>query len=158
AGKTFEALEKAMTKTENAESAFRQALAIADVSKQALGRAMSRIFDMGGLIRVRGRKAVGVVEHAVVLERRPPAPAVGTAVKERQMDAQSRASIKYDRTEKRGNAKVEENCRKFTAAKTQMEDAKAAWMSSICDRLAALVMLSDASDALDRIKAERAPR
>ena len=63
--KTFKALEKAMTKAENAEYAFRQALARADVSKQALSRATSRIINMGGLTRVRGRKAVGVGEHAM---------------------------------------------------------------------------------------------
>ena len=58
--KTFKALEKAMTKAENAETAFRQALARADVSKQSLSRATSRIINMGGLTRVRGRKAVGI--------------------------------------------------------------------------------------------------
>ena len=39
---------------------FLQALARADVDKQALNRAKDRIVNMGGLTRVRGRKAMGI--------------------------------------------------------------------------------------------------
>lgn len=58
--KTFKAFEKLMLKTENAEFAFREALARADVSKQSHNRAKDRIVNMGGLTRVRGRKAMGI--------------------------------------------------------------------------------------------------
>ena len=58
--KFYKALEKAMWKAEAAEFAFRQQLAWAEVNKQALNRAKDRIVHVGGLNRVRGRKALGL--------------------------------------------------------------------------------------------------
>ena len=49
-----------MMKAEAAEHVVRQALARVVVDKQARDRVASRIVNMGGLTRVRGRKAVGI--------------------------------------------------------------------------------------------------
>ena len=58
--KAYKAFQKTMLKAENAEFAFRQQLAWAEANKQAYNRAIDRIVHVGGLNRVRGRKAVGL--------------------------------------------------------------------------------------------------
>ena len=49
-----------MTKTENAKYDFDQALEMLKINKRSLSRATGRIRELGGINRVRGRKAMGI--------------------------------------------------------------------------------------------------
>ena len=58
----------------------------------------------------------------------------------------------------RHRVRVEQNFTKFETAKKHADECKDTWMASIFDRVDALQRLTVAAEALDRVKAERAPK